>query len=715
MNILLIIPPFTQVNTCYPSVTQLSGYLNSKGYDCKSCDLSLNVFLNLFSKEGLNKIFSYAERTGVDDFYSERILSLKNNYINTVEPIINFLQGNDLNLAHRIALEKYIPQGESFEHISDEIEAFGYFGIQDKAKYYSSLFISDLTKFIQKNITPHFGLSKYAEQISASKPTFDSIEAELQRETNLVEQVIINECNKVVELYKPNLIGFSIPFPGNLLGALISAKFIKEEFNDIKIVLGGGYVNTELRKLSDPKIFKYTDFITLDDGETPIINIIDSIEDPTKDKFVRTFLLNKNEVEFRNNGFPQNVLHNELSPPSLKGINPNKYVAITEMLNPMHRLWTDGYWNKLMVAHGCYWKKCTFCDINLDYIGRYSPAKAATIVNWMEDLIKQTGKTSFHFTDEAAPPSVLKEVALEIIKRNLSLTWWGNIRFEKSFTSDLCRLLAASGCIAVSGGLEVADERLLKLIQKGVTLEQVALVCNNFKTSGIMVHAYLMYGFPTQTEQEIINSLELVRQFMELNLFQSAYWHLFALTIHSPIAQYPEMYGVKILSNKNNPFGNNDLVHKDLTNIDHSKYSSGLKKAIYNFMHGIGFENDVRNWFGFPTPKTTIKHDLISNFIINNKISLKENTKSIWLGSVPTMKELNSEYCELQVSLNDADAVWELKTEIGYWILQNLLKSQNEDLTQKDWKNTFPKNGEFEQFINSDTWIELRESGLLFV
>jgi len=716
MKVQLIIPPFSQVNTCYPSVTQLTGFLISKGYNSVSSDLSLNVFLRVFSKEGFKKIFDSVDLKDVNDFYSERILLLKNSYINSVEPIIKFLQGKDPNLAYKIVNEKFIPQGESFENISDELEAFGYFGIQDKAKYYASLFLSDFTKFIHKNITEHFGLSRYAEKISISTPVFETINREVQRERNIIENFIVEETDKIITKEIPDLVGFSIPFPGNLLGAIISAKFLRENFPQIKIVFGGGYVNTELRKLQDSQFFEYTDYVTLDDGEIPILNIIQNIENPQRDIFVRTFILNKGKVEFRNDGFPQNIIHNELSPPNLNGIDPEKYAAITELLNPMHRLWSDGFWNKLTIAHGCYWRKCTFCDVGLDYIGRYSPAKASVIVDWIEAMIDQTGMTSFHFTDEAAPPSVLKEVAIEILRRNLSITWWGNIRFEKSFTLDLCRLLAASGCVAVSGGLEVADERLLKLIQKGVTLKQVAIVCNNFKEAGIMIHTYLMYGFPTQTEQEIVNSLELVRQFMHLNLFQSAYWHLFSLTVHSPIAEKPDKYELEIQSNTNNPFGNNDLAFRTKLEIDYRKFSFGLKKALYNFMHGVGFDKSVETWFDFQTSKTTISSNLISDFIENQKADIKENAKSIWLGSSPLIKKINNDYSEVYVSFNDLDAVWELDPLTAEWLKNNIQKSLVENHSYNEWISSFPYGSkEFSLFTQTEIWEEIRKYGLLFV
>src|SRR6185436_8933114 len=132
--------------------------------------------------------------------------------------------------------------------------------------------------------------------------------------------------------------------------------------------------------------------------------------------------------------------------------------------------WSDGRWNKLTIAHGCYWKQCSFCDVSLDYIARYDRAPADLLVDRIEALVA----------------------------RNVVITWWTNVRFEKAFTPELAKLLARAGCVAVSGGLEVASDRLLQRMKKGVTVEQVARVTRAFTDAGVMVHAYLMYGFPTE-------------------------------------------------------------------------------------------------------------------------------------------------------------------------------------------------------------------------
>ena len=252
----------------------------------------------------------------------------------------------------------------------------------------------------------------------------------------------------------------------------------------------------------------------------------------------------------------------------------------------------------------------------------------------IEEVITQTKHNGFHFVDEAAPPALMREVAIEIIRRRLTLVWWTNIRFEKSFSADLCKLLAASGCIAVSGGLEVASERLLELIQKGVTLPQVAKVTSNFTKAGIMVHAYLMYGFPTQTAQETIDSLEVVRQLFENGIVQSAYWHQFAMTAHSPVGINPDSFKVKNGNKKEGTFANNDIICIDKTGTQHELFSEGLKKSLFNYMHGICFDFPLQEWFDFKVPKTKVSSDFIQSELrrFEDK-KLKGNTRFLWLGN----------------------------------------------------------------------------------
>jgi hypothetical protein len=427
-----------------------------------------------------------------------------------------------------------------------------------------------------------------------------------------------------------------VPFPGNLYTSLRCGQWIKKHHPTIKVAMGGGFANTELRSLSDPRVFEFYDFITLDDGETPIELLIKHIDGKLEvQDLKRCLTLLNGVVTYINGSIQPDYKQHQLGTPDYEGLWLDRYISVIELVNPMHSLWSDGRWNKLTMAHGCYWGKCTFCDISLDYIKTYEPASASLLADRMELMIAQTGQNGFHFVDEAAPPALMKALAIEIIKRKLVVSWWANVRFEKSFTQDLCLLLKASGCIAVSGGLEVASDRLLELIQKGITVAQVARVSKHFNDAGIMVHAYLMYGFPTQTVQETVDSLEMVRQLFETGVLKSAFWHLFTMTAHSPVGLAPEKYKVKKVSEVVGSFANNDIAHIDASGANHEIFGYGLKKAILNYMHGACFEFPLQKWFEFKIPKTSIPPNYIQTELDAVEIG-SANYKAIWTGLMPT-------------------------------------------------------------------------------
>lgn len=628
MRILLITPPMTQVNTPYPATAYLTGCLRRHAPDVEvtQADFSQALFLRLFSQQGLQAVYdelsARARRLRVRSRRVEMPDSIANflangpAYVSLIDPVVRFLQGNDPSLALRIVGRNFLPEGPRFASLGAAIPtrpgdgdtgtkdplgwAFGKLGTTDRARHLASLFIDDLADVLRDGIDPRFELSRYGERLASSAPTFDALAEAFEEEPTLIDTALDELTRERLRTDAPDLIGITIPFPGNVYGALRIARIVKTELPSARIVLGGGYVNTELRQLTDPRIFDFCDYITLDDGERPLLLLIDHLRDKQK-PLLRTYVRERGKVVRKSSPELTDLHHRDTGTPTYAGLDLGSYVSLFEMLNPMHRLWADGRWNKLTVAKGCYWKKCTFCDLSLDYIARYETATADLLVDRIESLVKETGQTGFHFVDEAAPPAALRALAERLIARNVAITWWGNIRFEKSFTKDLVELLARSGCIAVSGGLEVASDRLLKLMQKGVTVGQVARVTRAFSDAGILVHAYLMYGFPTETEQETIDSLERVRQLFAEGCIQSGFWHRFAATAHSPIGQNPELYGIRLLREPKVTFARNEVPFADPTGCDHERLGVGLRTAIYNFMHGVGLHEDVRIWFDGPT------------------------------------------------------------------------------------------------------------------
>ena len=641
--ILLITPPFTQLNTPYPATAYLKGFFNTKGIQSVQADLGIEVTIALFSKDGLIKLFQTIQekQNKIGDAYllsqnSARIIALKDTYIKTIDDVILFLQGKSNTLAHLISSRNFLPEASRFAQIDDLKWAFGSMGKIDMAKHIATMYLEDLSDLIKENIDEHFGFSRYAESLGRSANSFDELYHALQQPFTYLDEILIDIFDKRIKQVDPKLVCLSVPFPGNLYTSLRCAQWLKAHYPAIKVAMGGGFANTELRSLSDARVFEFYDFITLDDGEAPLEILIDHIDGKKEQhELKRCFTLLNGVVVYINNTSCSDYKQGQVGTPDYEGLLLDKYISAIEVINPMHSLWSDGRWNKLTMAHGCYWGKCTFCDISLDYIKTYEPIAASLIVDRMQELVEKTGENGFHFVDEAAPPSLMKAVAIEIIRRNLVVSWWANVRFEKSFTRDLCLLLKAAGCIAVSGGLEVASDRLLELINKGITVAQVAKVSKHFSDAGIMVHAYLMYGFPTQTVQETIDSLEMVRQLFETGVLQSAFWHLFTMTAHSPVGLEPEKYKVKKVSEGIGTFANNDIAHIDPTGANHELFGFGLKKALLNYMHGACFDLPLHKWFEFKTPKTSVPSDYILNALADPAYMVANSSKVIWLGVMP--------------------------------------------------------------------------------
>ncbi len=609
MRVLLVTPPMIQLNTPYPATAYLTGFLRQQasglGLEVTQADASITLFLRLFSAplvtrmaDELRQRARAARKASPVPPSIAHFLSHAGRYIETVEPAIRFLQRRDPSLAFRIVGRAYLPEGPRFENAFDEQlhSAFGTLGTTEQARYLASLYVDDLADAWRIGIDPRFELARYGERLAASAASFDPLRAALDDEPTMVDETLDEITRELVAARQPDVIAITAPFPGNVYGAFRMAHAIRAAAPKATLVLGGGWVNTELRSLRDPRVFDYFDYVTLDDGERPLLNLLTRLAGGDA-PLLRTYVRRGDQVSLESDPTQHDVPQKDTGIPTYDGLPLDQYVSVMEMLNPMHRFWSDGRWNKITLAHGCYWKKCSFCDVSLDYIGRYDKPGTDLVMQRIRALVAETGETGFHLVDEAAPPAGMRALAKRLIDEKLSITWWGNIRFEKTFTPELCQLLADAGCVAVSGGLEVASDRLLELMKKGVTVEQVARVTRAFTDAGIMVHAYLMYGFPTETAQDTVDALERVRQLFAAGCIQSAYWHRFAATAHSPIGLHPHQYGITLRPPADITFAHNDVEFHDPTGADHDFLGGGLRKALYNYMHGVGLEADVREWF----------------------------------------------------------------------------------------------------------------------
>lgn len=699
-DILLLTPPFVQPNCPYPATAYLTGYLRRKGYTVEQADLSIETLTRVFSREFIEDLFENYDGEG--DENCNRMWALRKDYVATIDNVIRFLQGGDATIANLICSPEYLPQASRFENMAQVEENFGTLGGKDCAEYLATLYLQDLSDFIRATVSPEFEVVKYGETLSLAIAEFSTIEQALQKPRNAIENIMCELLRGHIERTSPRAVGIAVPFPGNLLGALRIGQYIKSNYPDIKVIMGGGYPTTELRTMSDREIFRYVDYIVLDDGELPLERILSGGE------LIHTYTSEGySEGEGR-------ISHRERGCPDFDGLPHSLYFSLTEVTNPMHRLWSDGRWNKMMLAHGCYWAKCAFCDTALDYIGCYDALSASEIADYMEQVASQTGSRGFHFVDEAAPPKLLKELSLELLHRGDRFSWWTNIRFEKSYTGDLCALLARAGCVAVSGGLEVASDRLLEMIGKGTTIEQATLAMRNFYYSGIMVHTYLMYGLPTETLQETIDAAEVVRQMFRAELIGSAFWHRYAMTVHSRSGVEPEAFGVRRKDRLPNPFANNEVPFAENRGYSLDMVGDALNLSLANWLVGSGLERPVHKWFASKVPATTVIPSLITDHLIKPDACRIYNDKAriVWVGGTPELTEEGvlihtpSTTKEIKLAEEEAEFLYAVMEQVG-----DLEEIYTFEQIRTLWEENFEK--PFIEFYSSKKWDIARKLGLL--
>jgi radical SAM superfamily enzyme YgiQ (UPF0313 family) len=711
-RVLLVLPPLTQLNTPYPSTAHLTGFLQSRGIETEQADLGIEMVLRLFSADGLRCVFRQLHHhDGPLPKEAIGMMRAEQKYVEMVGPVVTFLH---------LIRPGVLPQGPRFRGRRAFSRSVS---VIDRAKQWATFFLEDLADLVQATITPHFALSRYAEHIGRAASSFDQIIAALADPAHVTDEWILESFWAHFDRINPSLVGLSIPFPGNLYGAFLIAKTLKQHCPDLPVVIGGGYVNTELRRVSDPQVFDYVDFITLDNGERPLLSLIEHLCGlRSRESLCRTMYREQNRVVFADDRCSPDFGMNEIGCPTYRGLPLDRYLTILDSTNPMHRLWSEGHWNKLTVAHGCYWKQCTFCDVGLNYISRYEMTPTDRLIQQIEQLMAETGRTGFHFVDEAAPPAALKALALALLERRITITWWGNIRFETAFSPDLCRLLAASGCIAVTAGLEAASDRLLNNMKKGITVDQTAMVAAALRDAGILIHAYLMYGCPSETIQETVDSLERVRQLVAAGLLQSAFWHRFTVTAHSPVGLNPTAHGLRILGPEFQGFAENDFLHDDRLGNTPAWLGEGLRRSLLNYLERRGLDLDVRQWFDYEVPRPHVASTWLTRLRSHRpkEQGFREERHVVWLGGAVACESVGAR-STLTFSWATKDQILRLPRSQARWLEALMRDATPRRTTQtyphvREARGGFPgSESDFTSLLSSAAWKKLRAAGLLLV
>lgn len=642
MNVIVIQPPLVQLNSPYPSGAYLKSFFNRNGHNAVWLDLSVQLIHSIFSKNGLKKLFelskenamkiaSTAEKNG--EFATAKNLRLyifqSDLWIEWIDFIMSTLCGKQNpsahELCHRFILSPYTPRGNRMENYIENLDREP--SIND-TRNIASLALEDLADYISVAFDKSFSLVRYAESIAVNETSFSQIEEKLNSPilTTFYTEVLEAAFSKTsITENEKTLVCISVPFAGTFTSALFTAKYLRKKYGEkIFICFGGGFINTELREFNDSSFFKYADAISYDRGYGSYKNFFDVFPDGkiseekhiykmrlfTKEKVIEPLLSSLKYEKFENE-------QTSLIVPDYSETDFSIYPRVADDENPMQRLWSDGAWMKAYLAHGCYWHKCAFCDVSLDYVASYRLVQIENLFHGLKSQSEKNGIHGIHFVDEAMPPAAMLKFSKLNLKHSASFSFWGNVRFEKIYSRDIAEFLSFGGLIGVSGGIEIATGTGLDSISKGTDLDSIVSACCAFKEAGILIHAYMIYGYFGETEQDTINSMETLRQLYAAGLLDSCFWHKFVLTRHSRIySEWKEGLHKNLnpFAPKNSGvFAKNGLHFKDEEKS--AKFGNGLYAALQSWMHGENLNVPVEKWFEFKVPRPNVPKDLISKSI----------------------------------------------------------------------------------------------------
>jgi len=333
--------------------------------------------------------------------------------------------------------------------------------------------------------------------------------------------------------YQPEFVGVSITATSQIIPGLTLCKLIKETSPDTHITVGGSIFTRLVDNLRRcDRLFQVTDDFIVFEGETALLELVNQLEGRKDFSKVPNLIWRNNDRIIVNQPFYSENLADHPAP-NYDGFPLGKYLAPQTVL-------------PVQFSRGCYYKDCAFCALTLDH-QNFRQKDPLKVVDELEALSKKYDTPYFFFTDECLALSPTKRLCKELISRELGLQWTAELRFEKNLSRELLGAMREAGCQKIVFGLETYNARLMDFMKKGITQESVRRICSDCVDLGIAVHCYVIVGFPTETEEESLETMNFIVENHKLNQSYgfSCQPCLFDLEKEAPIMSDPGGYGVQ--------------------------------------------------------------------------------------------------------------------------------------------------------------------------
>lgn len=529
LKTLLIFPPLWPPMAPYLAIPSLLGQLENEGFDAEALDLNVEFYNDLLKKSYLKKSIKNLKK--IEEEIKHEALKYNLNNINEYPINIKEILLKNNRIQHYLKNKSHL-----LNKIPKEIEK-AVSRIKNKKEFYKP------ETLVESINTVGLALEIASLRYSPARILLDGYKnplLKLDYET-IKYNIFSSSTNIFMEYYekwmpvikkkKPDLIGISITSQNQLLPGLTLANMIKKNTN-AHISLGGNYLSRIIDDIKKhPDFFElFTDSILINEGEKPIVELAKHIDGKIKIEEVPNIIYKKDNEIFCNEKCTPLRL-NQFETPTFKGFDFSKYIT-PEIALP------------LQTTRGCYWGKCTFCDI--PYGKEYSVKNIDVLIDELKEYKKKFKISHFCIVDESIHPNYLEKMADKIIENKLEISYYCPARTEKEFTPELFKKLRESGLKMIMWGIESGSERIMELMNKGVDTNERVSIVKSAAEADIWNHAFGFMDFPTETIKDAEDTINFLRN--NSDIMHSCSFGSFFLGKHSEVKLNPEKYGIKHIS-----------------------------------------------------------------------------------------------------------------------------------------------------------------------
>jgi len=356
------------------------------------------------------------------------------------------------------------------------------------------------------------------------------LDAVQDAQVNVYRDVFEHLVKPSIAAQQPDVVGISIVLQQQLFSAMTFCALIKEHFPQVHVTIGGNTV-TRLREdlPQAATLFALFDSAVVYEGETAFLQLVEAVGAKRPLTDIPNLLYRDAEgIHTSTLSYAEDMA--ALPPPDFDGLPLDRYFLPDRVL-------------PYLATRGCYWGRCEFCDHGEGYTAGYRTKKIDQIIEEIQQLKKQYQTRHFHFTDESYPPALFRKLTRRLVDTQTDIVWTTHMRFEKSLLDqEVWNDAAAAGCKFLHFGYESGSERVLKLMDKATTTEVIQTSLRLSSDVGIWNHIMGFFGFPGETREEALSSIQLLEDNKEL--VHSLGFGTFDLSKHTPVAKDPERFGV---------------------------------------------------------------------------------------------------------------------------------------------------------------------------